>query len=150
MKFLLVGKKGCGKSTLLYSLFKEYDCGGIVCLPIVEEDKQVGKDAINMATHESTIFCRIKEKADFNGILIGKYIIRREAMDFCIKAFGESLNKKIIIIDEFGYLEMEEKGLYEIIKKILETDKNVIIALRQELEEAFLKKMTYKFITLRM
>jgi len=146
MKILFIGKKASGKSTLLYSLFKNYRCGGIVCLPVFKNGKEIGKDAVNLMNNERRRFCRIKEEADFKGIKVGRYLIDPKGIKFCIDALNEAMEKSdLIIFDEFGKLEMEGRGLYEVAEKIIEGDKNAIIVLREELEKEFMKKFPHEF-----
>lgn len=145
MKVLLIGEKGAGKSSLLYSLFKD-GAGGIICLPVFKDGGEIGKDAINLLNGERKRFCRIKERADFDGIEIGKYVVDYDGIEFCIAALEEALEKSnFIILDEFGLLEMKGGGLYEITKKIIEGDKDALIVLRKELEKEFLEKFPYQF-----
>ena len=148
MKVLLVGKKGSGKSTLIYSLFKNYDCGGIVCLPVIEKGHLVGKDAIDMDTHRSNVFCRVNRKADFDGFSVGKYIIKPEGITFCIEAIKNSFNKDILLIDEVGPLEIQGKGFHGITHKVLKEDKNCVIILRKQLMDTFFAKFPYRFTIL--
>lgn len=145
MKILFIGKKGCGKSSLLYTIFQNCECGGIICIPVFEEGKRIGKDAVNMMNKSKAIFCRIKSKANFEGIETHNYIISREGIKFCIDALEEAMEKNLIIIDEFGPLEMKGQGIYKAAKKIMDSDKDVIIVLRKELEKEFLKKFPYNF-----
>jgi len=145
MKILFIGEKGSGKSSLLYSIFKKCDCGGIVCIPVFEGEKLIGKDAVNMANKRRKLFCRIKSKADFEGIEMENYVISEEGIKFCIEALEEAMKKELVIIDEFGILEVREKGIFQAAKKIIEDKENVIIVLRKGLEEKFLEKFPYKF-----
>lgn len=149
MNIIFVGKKNSGKSSLLYQLMKDCKCGGIVCLPVFEDNKKIGTDAINMCSGERKIFSRIKEIANFDGIETKKYRISFEGIKFCINAVEEAIEKckkcRLIIIDEFGVLERNGKGLNDVIKKALESDKDVVIVVRKELEKEFLEKFPYEF-----
>jgi len=68
MKILFIGKKDSGKSSLLYALLKNCKCGGILCLPVFENGKKIGADAIDMYNKERKIFSRLKQIANFEGI----------------------------------------------------------------------------------
>ena len=146
MKILMIGKKNSGKSTIAYNIFKNSDSCGIVCLPIFENGRKIGSDAIRMDDKSRVIFSRLKEIADFSGIEVGKYVISNEGINFCIKAIEEGIEKgKLIVIDEFGLLEKNKKGLYEAIKKAIESKNDVFIIIRKRLEKDFLKIFPYKF-----
>jgi nucleoside-triphosphatase THEP1 len=145
-----VGKEGCGKSSLLHNLFFGSNCGGIVCLPVIEKGKNIGKNALDIESSKSIVFCRIKEKADFRGISTKKYIINPKALDFCIQTIENSLHKPLILIDEFGILELQGTGLYTVTKKVIESNKNSIIVLRQSLLSRFLKIFPNSFKILQL
>ncbi len=145
MRILFLGKKGSGKSSLLATLFKNGDCGGIICPSVFEEGTLLGKDAINLITGERCVFCRIKERATFEGTETRNYIVSREGIEFCIQALEQAREKWLIIIDEVGPLELAGEGLYEITKEILESERNVVVVVREELEEEFLRAFPYEF-----
>ena len=150
MRILLVGEEGCGKSSLLHTLFFGSNCGGIVCLSVIENGKNIGKNAIDIESGKSIVFCRIKEKADFRGITTKKYIINPQALRFCIQTIEDSLHKPLILIDEFGHLELGGNGLYEVTKKVIESKKNIIIVLRQSLLSRFLEIFPNSFKILQL
>ena len=145
MKLLLIGKKGCGKSSLLYTLFDGCNIGGVICISVFEKGERIGKDAVNMVDGKRCLFCRITNMANFKGVKTQEYVISKDGIRFCINALEKAMEKDSIIIDEFGPLEMKEKGVYETAKKIIESEKNVVIVLRKNLEEKFLRKFPYKF-----
>jgi len=139
MKILLIGERNSGKSTFLYNLFKISDCGGIICLPVFKNGKKIGTDAINLLNKEKEIFCRLKKFANFDGIEMGRYIISYRGIEFCKKALKEAKERDLIIIDEFGFLEINGEGIYEEAKEIIESNKNVIVVLRKGIEKEFIK-----------
>ncbi|HEC88219.1 MAG TPA: DUF2478 domain-containing protein [Thermoplasmata archaeon] len=145
MKILFTGERGCGKSTLIYEIFKNYDCGGVVCIPVFKKDKIIGKDAVDMADKSKKIFCRIHEEADFYGIKTENYVINEDGINFCINALEKAFDKNLVIVDEFGFLEKKGEGIYSITEKLIKSEKNLIVIVRKEIEEYFLKKFPYEF-----
>jgi len=145
MRILFLGKKGSGKSSLLSALFPPGHCGGIITPAVFEGGMYVGKDAVNLITGERYPFCRIREKASFDGVETKKYVVSREGIAFCIRALEQARREPLIIIDEVGLLELAGEGLYEITKEILESERNVVVVVREELEEEFLRAFPYEF-----
>ncbi|MEM2935350.1 MAG: nucleoside-triphosphatase [Candidatus Thermoplasmatota archaeon] len=146
MKILMIGSKNSGKSTIAYNIFKNSDCCGIICLPVFKNGKKIGSDAIRMDNKKRRKFSRLKSYADFEGIEIGKYVISREGMKFCIDAIDEGIKKrKLIVIDEFGILEKNKKGLYKAIKRVIGSENDLFLIIRKSLEKDFLKIFPYEF-----
>jgi len=146
MKILFKGERNSGKSSRIYEILKNKNCGGIVCLPVFENGIKIGSDAVDMMSGRRVIFTRRKEIADFEGIDTENYRISNDGINFCIIAIEKSIGScKWTIIDEFGRLEKEKKGLYDVIRKGIEEDKNMIIILRGSMERIFLKMFPYKF-----
>ncbi|MBC7081471.1 MAG: hypothetical protein H5T44_04445 [Thermoplasmatales archaeon] len=146
MKILMVGAKNSGKSNLAYNIFRQSDCGGIVCLPVFKDGRKIGSDAIRMDNKERIKFSRIKDYADFDGMKVGKYVISKEGIDFCINAIDEGIKRgKMVVIDEFGILEKNKKGLYGAIKRAIESENDIFLILRKSLEKYFLKIFPYDF-----
>lgn len=145
MKILFIGSKNSGKSSFLFSIFKNCKCGGIICLPVFKNGIKIGTDAINMLNKDRCIFSRLKSMANFEGIETENYIISYSGIEFCRNALKSAIKSELIIIDEIGYLEMNSKGIYKETKKIMESDKDVIVVIRKEIEKHFLKKFPYNF-----
>ncbi|MBC7128782.1 MAG: hypothetical protein H5T45_03505 [Thermoplasmatales archaeon] len=146
MKILMIGAKNSGKSTIAYNIFKNSDCCGIVCLPVFKNGRKIGSDAIRMDNKSKINFSRIKKYANFDGIEVGKYVISKEGINFCNEAIGEGIKKrKLIVIDEFGVLEKNKKGLFKSIKKAIESENDLFLIMRKSLEKDFLKIFPYEF-----
>ena len=56
--------------------------------------------------------------------------------------------KLLIVIDEFGYLEIEKKGYYNSVKKVLNGDKDVIIVVREDLLKNFIEEFKGEYFVL--
>ncbi|MEM1514375.1 MAG: nucleoside-triphosphatase [Candidatus Thermoplasmatota archaeon] len=146
MKILMIGAKNSGKSTTAYNIFKNSDCCGIICLPVFKNGIKIGSDAIRMDNKKRIKFSRTKRYADFEGIKVGKYVINKEGIKFCINAIDEGIRKrKLVVIDEFGILEKNKKGLYRAIKRAIESENDLFLILRKSLEKDFLKIFPYDF-----
>lgn len=146
MKILLKGERNSGKSSRIYEILKNKNCGGIVCLPVFENGIKIGSDAVDMMNGIRMIFTRKKEIADFEGIDMEDYRISKDGISFCVNAIEKSIcSCEWTVIDEFGRMEKEKKGLYGVIKRGIKEDKNLIIILRENMEKDFLKIFPYKF-----
>lgn len=146
MRILLLGKKRSGKSSLLSALFPPGHCGGIITPAVFENGVYVGKDAVNLLTGERRPFCRIKERAPFEGVATRKYIVSREGIAFCMRALEQARCEPLIIIDEVGPLELSGEGIHEEVHTVLKDETHhVLLVVREELEEEFLRAFPYVF-----
>ena len=151
MKLIITGKRNSGKSTLVYNLCKKCKCYGVICLPVFENGIKIGTDAIDLMTGKKKIFSRIKEKANYKGIEMHRYVISKDGLNHAINAIENALTKEgIIVIDEFGYLEKEKKGYYNSVKKILNSDKDAIIVVREDVLKNFIEELKGGYFILNM
>ncbi|MCD6171984.1 MAG: DUF2478 domain-containing protein [Thermoplasmata archaeon] len=151
MKLIITGKRNSGKSTLVYNLCKKCKCHGVVCLPVFENKMKIGTDAIDLMTGEKKIFSRIKEKADYEGIEMHRYVINKNGLNHAINAIENAIKEEgIIVIDEFGYLEKEKKGYYNSVKKVLNSNKDVIMVVRENILKNFIEEFKGDYFILNM
>jgi nucleoside-triphosphatase THEP1 len=137
--YILKGEIDEGKTSFLlaFSDFlkaKHYSTNGFVSKRILLNTKTVGYSIYSLKTQEKEQFLTINENNLTNKI--GKFYILPKGLEK-----GESIlktinPKEIVIIDEIGKLELNEKGWYKQFNDIVENSQNtVIISVRNKFVE---------------
>ncbi len=113
--FIITGRRHIGKTTLLLEIIEDlkdsFTIGGVLTL---------GDEKKSFVNLQNGTKCDYYNENDSIKERIGNYVISEEAIRFAEQAIATAVNSKIIIIDEFGRLEREKKGLYSAIKKLIE------------------------------
>lgn len=130
------GKTTCARKLCAVLKKKNIPIGGILC---------IDDDIIDIETDDTRKFL-YKSKIS-NSQKIGPYHIPNKSIKFGENAIDSSVKKnKYTIIDEYGYLETRDKlGFHKITKKVLSSNKCIIIVRNLNLD-VFLKRFKkYKF-----
>jgi len=149
MKFLLTGKIGIGKTTVCKKIVEIAKKNGLNCCGVLThrlEDK--GKTELiveDISTGErKPLACQINSENISNGIISCNFIFNREAIEFGKKALSK--NGDLLVIDEFGNLELEGKGFTNAISAFKSGEnKNSIIVVRSELVKTVSAKLNCNF-----
>ena len=143
--FLLVGDRNSGKSALVHGAAKRlnFSCGGVISIPVTVDGKKVGTDALNIMTGKTATLAR---EGNSDGIKVGRYMLNEEGLKHGINAIYDAAGKcKLVVIDEFGPLEMGGGGMAEATDYALGKN-NVLIVIRRKLKDEFLEKYrNYQF-----
>ncbi len=144
--FIIKGAISSGKTSFAKMLAASFSthgiaAGGILTEKIREDKVTRGYDIINIETGERTVFLR--DEGICGPERIGRYMICRDGI-----AAGEKIldsvkgsRNPVIIIDEVGSLELNEKGWAKGIKTILgETGNHLIMTVRNTFLEDVIKK----------
>lgn len=112
MKVFLTGSKQIGKSTLIQKFIQENQvyCSGYITLPYFENGERIGFYLHSLVSLER------------NDILFshGKQVVKGVFDDFGVEILEHS-NSGLLILDEIGFLERDEKKYLDVlIKKIRE------------------------------
>lgn len=152
--FILTGSSEQGKTTQIQKIieiFKENGIavGGIYSPRIIENNKTIGYDIIDIATDEREIFLRQTE--DDNQAKIGRFNIYPKGLQTGNNALKPSvnINNKIVIIDEVGYLELRDQGWARSTKDLLATSKNhILLVVRNIFVEKIIQKWNLKEVSI--
>ncbi len=113
--FIITGRRHIGKTTFLLEIIEDlkisFTIGGVLTLG---DEK---KEFVNL---QNGTKCDYYKENDSIKERIGNYIISEKAIKFAEQAITTAIDSKIIIIDEFGRLEREKKGLYNAIINLVE------------------------------
>lgn len=113
--FVITGRRHIGKTTFLQEIIDDlkdsFTIGGVLTL---------GDEKKAFVNLQNGTQCDYYKENDSIKEQIGNYIISEKAIKFAEQAIRTAIDSKIIIIDEFGRLEREKKGLYNAIINLVE------------------------------
>jgi nucleoside-triphosphatase THEP1 len=148
--FILTGTSGQGKTTMIREILNvlkenKIPAGGIYSPKVIENNKIIGYDLVDIMTGEREIFLR--DTADFNSREIGRFAISPLGLTKGKNALGLSVNagNEIVIIDEVGNLELNEQGWAGSLNEIISASKNhVLLVVRDIFVGKIIKKWNLK------
>jgi nucleoside-triphosphatase THEP1/ADP-ribose pyrophosphatase YjhB (NUDIX family) len=125
--FLLTGSPRMGKTTLIKKLINEIGsdiCGGFYTEEITNSNERVGFRCVSI-NGESVEIASVESPSKTR---IGRYGIDIERFEkFAIKILQEALiTKKIIVIDEIGFMQMLSSTFQKIVQEIV-SNKNIVL-----------------------
>ncbi len=147
MLWILTGAVNSGKSswaaalndTLRHNL--GLSIGGMINHPGFSDNDKTGYVCESLLTGERIEFARKgSEKQNPDDIVCGRWVISGEALSFACRTLEETLNSDVdlVIVDEFGILEMNGTGLRREIDRLVDASCNVLLIVRERLvEEVF-------------
>ncbi|HSM46568.1 MAG TPA: nucleoside-triphosphatase [Draconibacterium sp.] len=142
--FIITGKIGSGKTTLIQKLIQKFRfenilVSGIYSARILENDKTTGYDVVDISTDETEKFLRDRGNEDQQRI--GKFYIDSNGEQKGNEILMNS-QSKLIIIDEIGKLELEDRGWAHSLEQLVTDSKsNLLLSVREEV----LYEVTEKF-----
>ncbi len=148
--FIITGSVGQGKTTYLQKIIeilKENNIliSGIYSPRIMENNDTIGYDIIDIESNKSEILLR--KNSNNNYEKIGKYYIYPQGFSHGneILKLSKNIDNKIVVIDEVGFLELENKGWANNISELIkETNKHLLITVRENLVENVINKWEFK------
>ncbi|MCD6386338.1 DUF2478 domain-containing protein [Candidatus Sumerlaeota bacterium] len=123
----------------LVSLLKEntsITIGGIINNAIFENNVKIGYLCESLLTGATEVFARRSQKKENDDdIICGQWVILSKGMRFAQQALLQAHKEHpdLVVIDEFGLLEKDGKGLRNEIDKIVSSSNNVLIVVRKPL-----------------
>ena len=117
MKVFLTGSKQIGKSTLIQKFIQENQvpCSGYITLPYFENGERIGFYLHSLVSLER------------NDILFshGKQVVKGVFDDFGVEILEHS-NSGLLILDEIGFLERDERKYLDVLIKKIKEYPNVL------------------------
>lgn len=151
--FIITGSVGEGKTTQIQKIAEALNnqnisTGGILSPRIIKNENTIGYDVLDIATNERTAFLRKTE--DEKLPKIGRYSILSEGIQAGCSVLNKSLNNhQVVVIDEVGRLELENKGWAENIRYLINSSKcNLILSVREKFIEQVIEKWYLKNYTI--
>jgi nucleoside-triphosphatase THEP1 len=148
--FIITGAIGEGKTTMarnLAEVFKKNNIqvGGILSERIMTNAQTTGYDLVDIETNDKEILLRQNDETDKERI--GRFAIYPEGIKKGIALLTPSRirGKRIVVIDEVGLLELENRGWsYSLQNLINESANHILIAVRDSMTKEVIEKWNLK------
>jgi nucleoside-triphosphatase THEP1 len=148
--FIVSGYLGQGKTICvqkIIDIFKEKNItvGGIYSPKVIENNRTIGYDIIDIGSNKRELFLRLTKHEDLNKI--GKYSIFPEGLLLGSDALkvSNNLKNRIIVVDEIGYLELDNQGWASNIQDLVQASNNhLLLVVRDSLVEKVIQKWNFK------
>ena len=143
--YIISGDTRSGKTTFLKQVLievkqkkPEIKIGGIVAHGLDKDGERFGFDIENLATGAYRRLCSVVPRE--NDRKIGRFYFDDTAFDFGNEALDVSNGNDLVVVDEIGYMELEGKGWFEAVDKLIKSNETeLILVVRRRLLEQFLR-----------
>jgi len=145
--FIISGDIGEGKTTHIEKIVERLNAqnisvGGFISVRVVENGETIGYDIIDLSTKTRKIFLR--KNGNENMENIGIFKIFPDGMNFGLDILdvSKNLKNKIVVIDEIGRFEIDDKVWAKSLDNLIKSQKNhLLIAVR----DIFIKDVIAKW-----
>lgn len=146
MIYIITGDINSGKSTYLLSLFYKNNMGdGFYNRKLFADSSYIGQEVIHLSTGNT---CPFSYRSDYiregwdELFTYQDYSFSHSGLLFCRDIINNMLNNnQPAYIDEIGPLELQEQGLYDDFRRLLQTKKDIYVVIRNRC----LSEVLYKF-----
>ncbi|NUM33921.1 MAG: DUF2478 domain-containing protein [Candidatus Brocadiae bacterium] len=133
--FCLIGASGTGKTTQAWNLANQivqngYLVGGILAPGTFCEEKRFSFDIVDFMTQEKRFLAK---KGMPSSITIGPFGFSQDGFSFGYNAIQKAISQRVdlLILDEIGPLELQNKGWFSSLKDALNSEvPNILITMR--------------------
>ena len=144
MVHIVTGDKNSGKTTKIKEIYAGHGGDGFISNKVIQNGVLYGYNLTRLSTGESMPFIYENRyaPAHLKDILKNiRFTFYRPAFDTAYNWIHEILRygDSPIYIDEVGQLELNKKGFYAIIKDVVNTNKDIYIAIRASYLTEFLE-----------
>mgnify|MGYP006294477097 CR=1 FL=1 len=142
---IITGKHDSGKTSYLRYLVKDskFFSGFLEYKKYDENGEFVGYELYNIETGEKFDF--ITTDLSKKGKRVKDFVILKEGLEMGKKIIEEGIKKdKILVIDEVGQIQVQEKLFHNEIVKAINSDTEIYITVSKELLNDFLMKYNLK------
>lgn len=150
---IITGSIGEGKTSQIQKIVEvlknqNISIGGILSPRIIENGITTGYDILNISTNERVAFLRKNDAGEQPKI--GRYSILSEGLEAGRNALKISQNNnQIVVIDEVGKLELDNKGWAENLNDLTNgSNSNLILSVRDSFAEQVIDKWNLKDCTI--
>lgn len=136
IKIGITGLPNAGKTQALIKVIEmleegDMKVGGMITEPITKNNRRVGFYVMDWLSKKKDILAHINFESK---TVVGRYKVNLDALEnIGVCAIEEAIdNSDVIIIDEVGRMEVESEKFVDIVKKVLEEDKPLILTLHKK------------------
>lgn len=148
--FIITGLVGEGKTTFLKKIISELNnksvkTAGFYSPRVMENDETIGYDIVEIATGEREVFLR--KTADEKVRTVGKYQLFDAGLKKGKDALNasENTNSVIVIMDEIGYMELDNRGWADSLNSLVDhSNQHILMVVRENLVENVIAKWRFK------
>ena len=150
MVCLIIGEINQGKTKKILSVYNRKKQGdGFITRKLFKNNTFIGYEIVRLSTEKSVPFAYMGDYAPSEWDEIykyGPYTFSRKALTFAENIVDEIIKKRInpVFIDEVGPLELQEKGFFSILKRILHLEKNIYITVRNHCFKEVIREFNIK------
>jgi len=134
---IITGNKHSGKTTFLLNKIQELRKEGVKVLGLISrgtfvDNKRHSFYIQDVETKEEQLL--MSSDIIENAEKIGRFYIQQTAFDWGIKLLQKAINSdnKIIVLDEIGRFELENKGWSNILSELINSEKELYWVVRKE------------------
>lgn len=147
MVYIILGAVNSGKTSKMLEIYQKSSpekSGGFISRKLYSDQTFLGYEIIRLpeGPRQTLALLRCEYAGEFtDSFHYGQFIFSRQTFLFGESIISELLKAKSakdIYIDEIGPLELQGRGFCNILKKALQTDKNLYICVRTNCLKAFL------------
>jgi nucleoside-triphosphatase THEP1 len=152
--FIISGSRDKGKTAFTEKTVdelkrKNFPVGGILSMKIMEDTQIIGYDIVDIETNDTEMFLRVNEEIWKEKI--GRFHINPKGLEMGKTILNPArLNdKKLVVIDEVGMFELDNRGWAGCLQELIEASKNhILITVRDTLIKDVIKKWNMKNVVL--
>jgi len=143
---ILAGKMNSGKTSKMIEIYEKLKKGdGFVSIKTMYKDKVYGYEILKLSSNEKMQFILNEQYIGDKWqeiFKIGSYSFSKQAMQFIEKEIEKMISCKItpIFLDEIGNLELQDKGFSNILNKLVKSESEIYITIREDLVKSIIKK----------
>jgi len=120
--FILTGAVGSGKTSILKALTSslreaEIAFDGFLSLRVLENERRVGYDLLDLQDGRREPFLRINEKPEEQRV--GRFSVLPPGLSLAGRIIDRSRAAELLIVDEIGPLELAGEGLWPALKEAM-------------------------------
>lgn len=145
LKVGISGAWGARKTETLESIIRmlsdeDIEVGGMVTEPIMEDNRRVGFQVMDWSTKEKAVFAHLDLDSPTE---IKGYGVNLDSLnEVGVKAIKDAAKEKeVVLIDEIGKMQVESEKFKEVVSKIFEIDKPLIITFEKKSRNTLLQDL---------